>query len=287
MIIPARWYAGGKGLDGFRDAMLNDNHIRVMHDFVNASDCFPSVEIKGGVCYFLWDRDNDGDCKIFTHEGNKITSELERPLLEKNCDVFIRYNEAIEILHKVKAHNEVSFSTIVRPAMTFGFRTFFKDFDRDTYKTGYIKVYANRSQGFVKKEKVLRSMEWIDKWKVVVPEAIGIGNMKVDCLKPIISEPYSINTETYIMNGPYKSKLEAENVVSYINTKFFHFLLGLKKITQHTTQSVYQFIPMQDFSKSWTDEELYKKYDFNDDEISFVNSMVRPMSNENGGESNG
>ena len=124
-------------------------------------------------------------------------------------------------------------------------------------------------------------MEWINKWKVIVPEASGIGNMRVDVLKPIISEPNSINTETYIMNGPYNSKKEAINVCSYIKTKFFHFLLGLKKITQHTTNKVYSFIPMQNFNEPWSDEKLYAKYDLTDDEIAFIESMIRPMELNN------
>lgn len=276
MIIPARWYAGGKGLEGFRKKMLIDNHVRILHDFINASDCFSGVEIKGGVCYFLWERDNKGTCQIHTHVDNEIVSISERPLLEKGSDIFIRHSDAIKILNKISQKDETSFSSIVRPAMTFGFRTFFKEFDSKTKKPGYIKVYANRSQGYIKREKVKRSIEWIDLWKVIIPEAIGVGNMRNDVIKPIIAEPGSINTETYIMNGPYKSEEEAKNVCSYINTKFFHFLLGLKKNTQHTTQNVYSFIPMQDFSEPWTDEKLYKKYKLSKEEISFIEGMVLP-----------
>jgi hypothetical protein len=278
MIVPARWFAGGKGLDEFRNEMLNDDRIRILHDFIRADDLFPNVEIKGGVCYFLWDRDNNGLCKIHTHSGGEIISISERSLLEKDAETFVRYNEAISILRKVQANHEKSFSSIVRPAMTFGFRTFFKQFDSDTAQNNFVKVYANRSVGYIKREKVTQSKEWIDKWKVIVPEATGVGNMQADKLKPIISEPNSINTETYIMNGPYNSKTECENVCSYINTKFFHLLLGLKKITQHTTSGTYSFIPLQDFSESWTDEKLYKKYGLTKAEIEFIESMIRPMA---------
>jgi len=278
MIIPARWYAGGKRLDSFRDEMLKDNRIRVLHDYINASDCFNGVEIKGGVCYFLWERDNKGNCKIYTHEGDQITSEAERPLLEKNADTFIRYNEAVKILRAVRKHNEKSFSEIVWPAMTFGFRTFFKEFDSEVPQKNLVKVYAQRTQGYINRSKVKKSLELIDQWKVIVPEATGIGNMRVDLLKPIISEPGSINTETYIMNGPYESQEIAKNACTYISTKFFHFLLGLRKVTQHTTQSVYSFVPMQDFTEPWTDEKLYAKYDLTKDEIAFIENMVRPMA---------
>jgi len=281
MIIPSRWFTGGKGLDSFRKEMLNDNRLRVIHDFINASECFPGVEIKGGVCYFLWEKESKGLCKVISHEGGSIISELERPLLERDCDIFIRYNEAIKILHKIQKFNEISFGTIVHPAMTFGFRTYFKEFDSLEYKENHVKVYANKSQGYIKSEKIQKGMDYVDKWKVIIPEATGIGNMSEDRLKPLISEPYSICTETYIMNGPYESKEVTENVISYINSKFFHFLLGLKKITQHTSNKVYSLIPIQDFNVQWTDEKLYSKYGLTQDEIDFIESMIRPMDLNN------
>ena len=119
--------------------------------------------------------------------------------------------------------------------------------------------------------------EFIDSWKIYIPEAVGSGNMKTDTLKPILGKPLTACTETYVMNGPYKNENEAQNAMSYIKTKFFHFMLGLKKNTQHTTKSVYQFIPMQDFSKPLTDEFLYKKYNLSTEEIEFIESMIRPM----------
>lgn len=278
MIIPSRWFSGGKGLDRFRDEMLHDDRIMVLHDFHNASECFPGVEIKGGVCYFLWNRDKRGLCRVISHESDGKLSEAKRPLLEKDSNTFIRFNGSINILQKIKKQKEPSFAEIVKPAMTFGFRTFFKDFDSVKPKDKLIKVYANRSQGYIKKEKIKQGIEFIDKWKVIVPEAIGVGDMKKDVLKPLISEPNSINTETYIMNGPYRSEKEAKNVISYIQTKFFHFLLGLKKNTQHTTRNTYLFVPMQDFSETWTDEKLYKKYKLTKEEIEFIESMIRPMN---------
>ena len=285
MIIPARWYAGGKGLDEFRTTMLSDDSIKILHDFESASDCFSGVEIKGGVCYFLWDRDYHGECSVISHKGNEIISKMDRPLLEKGLNVFVRYNEAVEILHKIRAFNERSFAEVVHPAMTFGLRTFYKTFDSQKSGQGLVKLYANHSQGYIYRSNLPRGQEYVDGWKVYIPEAIGTGNMATDIIKPIIGEPESASTETYIMNGPWKSEEETQNVITYIKTKFFHFLLGLKKNTQHTTQSVYEFIPMQDFSKPWTDEELYEKYGLTDDEIAFIESMIRPM--ELGGDDNG
>ena len=282
MIIPARWYAGGKGLDGFRSDMLTDNRLRIIHDFVDASDCFTGVEIKGGVCYFLWGRDNTGECLIHTHKGTQITSTMQRPLLENNCDTFIRYNEAISILRKVLDKNEQSFADTVFSAKTFGYRTYFTDFDiKDEsvvkYNNDLILLYANHSKGYMYRKSFESGREYLDSWKVFIPEAVGSGNMETDELKPILGAPKTACTETYIMNGPYRNETEATNAISYIRTKFFHFMLGLKKNTQHTTKSVYQFVPMQDFSKSWTDEELYAKYGLTQEEIDFIESMIKPM----------
>ena len=168
---------------------------------------------------------------------------------------------------------------VVHPAMTFGFRTFFEKFDSEKFN-GSVKIYAKQKQGYINPKIIERGKEYIDKWKIYVPEAIGSGDTRNDVIKPIIGEPNTICTETYIMNGPWKSEDEAKNVCSYINTKFFHFMLGLKKITQHTTIKVYEFVPMQDFSKPWTDEELYKKYELTQDEINYIESSV--WSNKGG-----
>lgn len=284
MIIPARWYAGGKGLDAFRATMLSDERIRILHDFENASDCFTGVEIKGGVCYFLWDREYSGECKVITHEKDKILSVMTRNLLEKNCDIFIRYNEAIEILRKVQNNNEVSINQKISARKPFGLPTNFKNYQTEADDKFSVRLFANKKIGYVERAQVLRNTAWIDMWKVYVPEAIGSGDIRTDKVNPILGSPNTVCTETYLVFGPYLTKTEAKNVISYIKTKFFHFLLGLKKITQHTTQAVYEFVPMQDFSKPWTDEELYEKYGLTDDEIAFIESMIRPM--ELGGDDN-
>lgn len=279
MIIPSRWFAGGRDLDEFREEMLHDDRLRELHDFLNAGDCFPGVEIKGGVCYFLWDRDNRGLCKVNTHEEGKIISVAERQLLEENSDIFIRYNEAISILHKVMALGKPSFSEIVSSRKPFGLPTNFNEIE----KSGVTKIYANKQVGYLGADFVIpKNEEWKDKWKLFVPKAIGSGNMNEDWLKPIVGEPNTVCTETYIVFGPFETKEEAERVYAYTQTKFFHFMMGLKKITQDATKQVYQFIPMQDFSKPWTDEGLYKKYNLTQDEIDFIESMIRPMEENYG-----
>jgi site-specific DNA-methyltransferase (adenine-specific) len=276
MIIPARWYSGGMGLNKFREEMLNDKKIRVLHDFINARDVFPSVEIKGGVCYFLWDRDNEGKCKVVTHKNGKIVSEMERFLLEEGQDVFIRHNEAIPILKKVLSKKEKSFSEIVSSQRPFDLPTNFKDFEEEEFENS-VKIYANKKIGYIEKDKIKRGLEYIDKFKIFVPKAIGSGDMKTDLIKPILGERNSCCTETYIMIGPFETEKEAKNAISYIKTKFFHFLIGLLKITQDSLKRVYKFVPMQDFSKSWSDEELYKKYNLTEEEINFIESMIREM----------
>lgn len=277
MIIPARWYAGGKGLDNFRNNMLTDDRLRIIHDFVNASDCFTGVEIKGGVCYFLWDRDYHGDCTVISHSGNKIISTMSRPLLEKNCDTFIRYNDAIQILHKVQALQEKTFDTIVSARKPFAFATDFRNYAKNVDMAHCIKLYAQKDIGYISRSQVEKNAEWIDLWKVYIPEAIGSGNMETDIVKPVLGEPQTACTETYVVVSPTTNKAMAENIISYINTKFFHFLLGLKKITQHTTSKTYSFIPMQDFSQPLTDKILYAKYKLTDDEIDFIESTIKNL----------
>lgn len=276
MIIPSRWFSGGKGLDKFRNSMLNDKRIRVLHDFLDAKEVFPGVEIKGGVCYFVWDRDHPGLCNAITHSENKVLSDVERPLLEGKVDVFIRYNQAVSILKKVLMKKEETFSKLVSTRKPFGLPTNFIDY-KITEFPGSIKLYAYSKIAFVEKKQIARNYDAIKKYKLFIPEAIGIGNMKIDWVKPIIGEPNTCSTETYLMVGPFDNLVETKNVLSYIQTKFFHLLLSLKKITQHTTKSVYMFIPMQDFSQEWTDEKLYKKYNLVKEEIDFIESMIRPM----------
>ena len=276
MIIPSRWFAGGRGLDEFRNEMLNDNRIRKITDFPISQDCFPSVEIKGGVCYFLWNRDNKGDCEVTTCRNNE-KSIMERSLKEKGCDTFIRYNEAISILRKVKSKKENSFSELVSSLKPFGFRTFFvgetNQFDNS------IKIYVNQGVGYVKREEIIQNIEWVDKWKVYISRAYGAGEDFPHQIlnKPFLGEPNSCCTETYLIINTCESKYEANVVLNYIKTKFFRFLVLLIKNTQDAPKKVYQFVPLQDFNEEWTDAKLYKKYGLTQEEIDFIESMIRPM----------
>ena len=276
MIVPSRWFAGGRGLDDFRDEMLHDDRIRTIVDFPLSSECFPGVEIKGGVCYFLWDKNSSGDCEVKTMRNNKV-SVMRRPLLEKGCDTFIRYNESISILRKVQAFNEPTMSNHVSSQKPFGFRTFVKG--RETALPGDVKLYANKSVGYVHRIEITQNISWVDKYKVYITMAYGAGEDFPHQIinKPFLGEPNSCCTETYVVIGPYENEEITKNVISYINTKFFRFMVLLKKNTQHASSKVYSFVPIQDFSKSWTDEELYAKYDLDEKEIAFIESMIRPM----------
>jgi len=288
MIIPSRWFSGGRGLDEFRSNMLDDDRIRVIHDYLNASDCFPGVEIKGGVNYFLWNRDHRGKCKIFTHDEGRIL-ESERNLLEEETSTFIRHNQAIPILRKVQSHRDKSFSDIISANDPFGFdvrvdnsyKRIKPDFKLKA-STNSVLFYYNGWRkdgiGYIDKSRVKKNTAWINKYKILIPKAWGIGNMRTDWLNPFLVSPNSCCTETYLVIGPFDSKKNAENVISYTQTKFFHMMLSLIKITQNTMKNAYSLIPMQDFSEPWTDEKLYKKYKFTKGEIEFIESMIRPMN---------
>lgn len=274
LIVPARWYTGGKGLDEFRDEMLKDNRLRVLHDYPIPQDIFPTVQIKGGICYFLWNNSNRGLCHVYTHDGAKIISETERPLLESGCETFIRFNEAISILRKVQHSNEPSFMEKVSARKPFGLAT---DFHGNM--NGAIILYENQGQTFTNIEQVQKNQDIIDSFKVFIPRSSS-GS---DALPhPVLGKPFSVGpntvcSETYMFIGPFDNIEECNNVVSYIKTKFFRFLCLLKKATQSVPRTMYQFVPLQDFSRPWTDADLYAKYNLTEDEIAYIEKLIKPM----------
>ena len=281
MIVPARWYSGGKGLNSFRRMMLSDDRVREIHDFPDYRDVFPlSIQLKGGVCYFLWDRDNRGDCKVTSNHGGRVVSVLERPLLDFGLDTFIRYNEAISIVSKVQVFNEESIMDLVSPRKPFGLPTNYSGLTRPTEAT--IKVYQHGGIGYIDRSEIEQNTDVIDKYKVFIPPlGSGSDGFPHPILgRPFLGEPGSICTETYLFLGRFDNALEPRNLISYISTRFFRFLVLLNKPTQHATRKVYQLVPKQDFSKPWTDEELYEKYGLIDEEIAFIESMIRPMELE-------
>ena len=289
MITPSRWFAGGRGLDSFRNTMLHDSRIKVICDYPNASDCFPGVEIKGGVNYFLWDRDYSGNCTINTYERGKITSTATRPMLENGCDIFIRNNNLVAIYKKVREKGETSFMSIVSSMRPFGLRgDFFKNSEkynlpsvRDVYKEGDIIIHGleknKRVQKYVSATYPFPKREYIAKYKMFMSRNQGTGMLGETFSTPIFAGPNEACTETFLVIGLFEAEQEMMNCWSYMTTKFFRTMVGVRKVDQSMSQSVYSYVPMQDFSKPWTDEELYEKYDLTDEEIAFIESMIRPM----------
>lgn len=276
MIIPSRWFSGGMGLNEFRSEMLNDSRIRKLVDYPVSSECFPGVEIKGGVCYFLWDRDNSGICEITTKRGSAVQIS-NRPLLENGLDIFIRFSEAIPILNKIRKRKENAFSDIVSSQRPFGFPTNFRGARK--YFKNSIKIYVTKQINYIDRNEVKVNVEYIDKYKVLITKGYGAGEDFPHQIinRPILALPGSCCSETYILLGVYEDERTAANAISYVQTKFFRFLVMLQKNTQDALKRVYSLVPLQVFSEPWTDEKLYAKYGLTEEEIAFIESMIRPM----------
>lgn len=289
MIMPSRWYSGGKGLDDFRDSMLSDMRIRRLDDFLFPDSVFPNTNIRGGLCYFLWDSEYDGKknkTRVVTHGLDSIISDRMRYLKTEGVDTFIRGYESLSILDKVKKEGFEPFSKYVSARKPFGLPTdFTKDVNyRDTpdvlndpvlcYGKGLCKGYVERSL-------IKVHPEWIDKWKVLIPSANNIGTeLNDDNLNAFLCAPGEITTESYFVVGAdlKLDKTKCQNIQSYFSTKFVRFLHSLAKSSQHVTAKTFVLVPSQDFSKSWTDAELYKKYNLSRDEIEYIEAMIKPMA---------
>ena len=292
LVIPARWFAGGKGLDEFRESMLADNRLRSIDDFLSASDVFPGVGLKGGVCYFLWNRDHPGPCQVTTHFKDWPVSTDSRQLLEEGVDVFIRFNQGLSILKKVMAlesgetqslslPESKRFDRIVSARKPFGLETTFKG--TVARGAGDVLVYQNGGTGYMPRSSISIGAHLIDKWKVFTGRAApGTGNRDTYPHRiistPFIGEPGSISSETYLCIGPFDSRSEAESALSYLSCRLTRLLILLHKPSQDTTRKVYTFVPLQDWTRRWTDEDLYAKYGISADEIAFIEKVVRPMN---------
>lgn len=291
VISPSRWMTGGRGLDEFRKQMLEDKRLSVIHDYKDASLCFNGVEIKGGVNYFLWEREKVSSlCLIINDDGNNKWSESKRPLIEKGSDVFIRNNDLVAIFRKVNAKKERSFSEIVSSMKPYGLRgDFFKSpekyglppINKKPIKGGYtihgLDEKLKRCCRYTSSTYPIPKMLDIEKYKLFMSRNQGEGILGESLSLPIFAKPYELCTETFVVIGGFNNNQEMENCWSYMKTKFFRTMLGMKKNDQGCGQQVYQFVPLQDFSHPWTDEMLYKKYGLTDDEIAFIESMIRPM----------
>ena len=279
MIIPSRWFTGGKGLDTFRDNMLNDNHIRVIKDYANSKDCFPGLSVSGGICYFLWDRERPGLCNFTTINAGK-ESNAYRKLDE--FPVFVRYNEAVNIIHKVQKYKEKSLMTIMSSRNPFGIPTNVRG-EKLSFKGAY-KLISSKGEGFVKEGEILANKQTANKYKVMVTRIMSEHagepdkNGQLNVLATIrVLNPKEVCTDSYIIGGFYDQLKYAENLALYMKTRFVRFMLLQAAASINLSKSTYTFVPLQDFSHPWTDEMLYKKYGLNEEEIAFIESMIRPM----------
>ena len=276
MIIPARWYSGGRGLDSFRESMIQDKRIEKLFDFTDSNDCFVGVDIAGGICYFLWNAQHNGDCQVTnTHNGSRhvTTRKLD------SSDVFVRYSQALSIIEKVQKGEHVNYDTRVSSQRPFGLRTFVVPTE-----SGDITLRYNKGMGPFMRDKVTAGIEWIDKWKVIMSYLTHdhAGRSDKDGKRRIFSvteilPPKAVCTETYIVVDCFDSKNEAINLLTYLKTKLVRFLVAQVTTTQHISKANFSLVPIQDFTKPWTDAELYEKYGLTEEEIGFIEATIKPM----------
>lgn len=280
MVIPARWLAGGRGMGAFRERMFSDRHIRFLADYPLATDIFPSssADFEGGACFFLWDRDYSGSTVVRSARGLE-TSESVRDLGE--FDIFVREAPAVEILRKVLALREPALTQIVAKDTPFGLSTNFGGHVAEP-GAGRVPLYLTRGGkrvvGYVDRELITKNRPLLAKWKVLTPKAYGERGLKPAQVlgRPWIAPPSSACTQSFLFIMT-ENAAEARSVESYYSTRFFRFLVSLRKITQDALHSTYSWVPIQTWDRNWTDEELYAKYGLNAKEVAFIESQVKPM----------
>ena len=280
MIIPARWYSGGKGLDEFRAEMLKDKSIRKLVDFVDSRDCFPGVDIAGGVCYFLWDRDSKGICDVETIRKNDL---IKSKRFLDEFDTFIRDNTAIDIINKVKQKSNLFLDSFVSSRMPFGLVSSVRP-----EKKGNLNLITSAGNGKISSEKISSGQELIDKWKVLLSKASNDhgGQPDKEGKRRIFSRievmpPDTVCTESYLVVGNYKTESEAINMLKFLKTKFCRFLVSSILLTQNITKGKFVFVPRLSMDESWTDEKLYAKYGLTEEEQAFIDTLIRPMELQN------
>lgn len=276
MIIPSRWYSGGRGLDNFRKKMIADIHIKELHDYANADECFPGVDISGGICYFLWDSHYRGPCKVINVENGEVDTAV-RYLNE--YPIMIRSNRAVPIIDKILINSPQTLDTRVGSQKPFGLRTFARPDE-----SGDLVLRWNGGKGPLKHQAVTAGKELINQWNVIVSRVFYEHGGKVDKngQRRVLSilevlNPGEVCTETYIVVDSFSSEIEANNLWAYLKTKFARFLILQATSSIMITRNCFMFVPIQDFSIAWTDEMLYNKYGLNEEEVFFIESMIKPM----------
>ncbi|KCZ56451.1 hypothetical protein HY30_18640 [Hyphomonas chukchiensis] len=295
MVIPARWLFGGRGLDEFRKSMLTDERIRQLFDYPDSRQVFPSVDVAGGICYFLWDRDNPGTCRIIEMNHDLSNSESSRPLLENGAEVFVRSHVALSVLKKVVSVETSQIQSLGLPEAKrfdqqvssqkpFGLRTYFRGASSPS-KENDLVVLQSGGRAWTSRAEITAGQELIDKWKVFTSKSSSehAGQFDKNGQRRVLSKsgvipPGSVVTETYILLGTYDNETEARNCFTYATTKFFRFLVATRSSAQDLAKSAYSFVPIQDFSQPWSDRDLYVKYGLSEEEIAHIEKLIRPMS---------
>ena len=282
MIIPSRWFSGGMGLDDFRSEMMNDRHITTIVDYTNSKDCFPGISVSGGVCYFLWDRENnDSNCE-FVNITNNQKDVLIRPLNE--FQTLVRYNKAVSIIHKIRSKREHILDEIISSLMPFGLSTSYRGHDTKNGEND-LTLFSSNGITYIDRSEIIKGNEMVDSFKILISktgaehagEPGKDGKFRVIPSSIKVLSPGDVCTHSYFLIGNWNSRTIAENALSYVKTRFVRFLMLLCVSGFGLSKLVFQFVPMQDFSKPWTDEELYAKYGLTEDEIAFIESMIKPM----------
>lgn len=281
MVTPSRWFAGGLGLDDFRQRMLADRRIRIIVDYPNAGEVFPGVDIKGGVNYFLWDSQHQGDVQYSLVRGDDVYGPFARAL--NRHDILVRDPRAEEILEKVLDSGDPSIDSIVHTNNEFGIGTNFREYKNVPFK-GAVRLHLverlKRVVGYIRRDQVPRGNEWLDCWKVVVPKSGSDGGVTLPdpvLGKPLISSPGAAVTQTFVFFDA-DSETAARSIDSYLRTRFFRFLVSLRKINQHAPKPTYQWVPMQKWDRQWTDKALYKKYGLSQNQIDYIETVIKSMS---------
>ena len=280
-VTPSRWMAGGKGLDKYRERMLSDKRMRRIVDYPKLYEGFPGVKIRGGISYLLWDREYNGPCEVQTIWDGQPTGPAVARQLDA-YDILVRRNEAVPILEKVRKNSEPTLDGRVSSRKPFGLATNFKGKPSKTGMKRPVKLFENQRISWLERKNIPTNAKWIDQWKVLMTAVQGTSAaVETKFLsKPIIGEPGTACTETYLVAGHFDTEAAATNYAAYLRTRFVRFLVSLRKATQHATRDVYSFVPDLPPSEEWTDTKLYKRYGLTKEEIAFIESQVAEHDRE-------
>lgn len=279
LIMPSKWFAGGKGLDDFRENTRIDKRMEYIYDYVNAKDLFPTASIGGGICYFLWRKNYNGKC-TFTNIMAGHSSTKKRNL--DQYDVIVRYNEAVNIIDTAVTDGTKTVADIMLSRNPFGPSSNVRG--ELLPSEGLIRLMTSQGIYYVNPDIVKDNKEYVDAWKVTISkvtcehagEPDKNGQLKVlSSLKTL--EPGTICTDSYLIIGKFETEKEADNLRSYLATKFARFMLLTAVSSINLSKDKFRFVPLQDFSRPWTDADLYAKYNLTEDEIAYIEQLIKPM----------